>query len=985
MHSSFRPEKHFISCCANIFKSCFIPDFYGFGERITELEQKLHSFIKNDELEKASELILDTIPEAVKLTEKYVPESALKALKIKFALHWPDGSGVYYSHEDNAQQRVTRERIFGFEKELLSAHNPRRVQKLFEEAKPRLEKMYGTEFVCGEYVAIMNGLYENRKKLEEKTAGLQNVLSRLNLFKDFSKKYLNFGWEEITDMWRHYRLRQDTVDSAIALVGLMKDVKNPSRLLHHAQTIKQGDGPWEEEVSDACDLLYTQGHGSILISDFDHSSRSSYHDHVLDYLSAILIAGKVGNLDFKSALNIVSFDWAKNAGMLIEEYRSVFASVDHDQAPKRITEIVDETLTRHYHNRQPGDDCSRFMRHLANFFLERWKATAVDYDLLFDFYVPEHRDLHQIDFFYRIRDGKRPAYDDERACKGRLTDVLRLLVQDGVLKENEIDPPLRKKYLLPDEMRKILSSGKLLTDGKGTAESLNLPMKYKPAVIATKANPVKLIPEFTEKKLPALRDDLSALAGLLDPNGSYYVLFKGNHTLFLAKEEHWPNGNLALHDIHRIALLEDNANPADGAVIKLRGQRFYVRKEKSLDEQQKLRNAIYSSKTDLVPVQCYTFVTSATPEEFRQNYFKDFMAPVMLNRPWLDAESVIRDLNRIDDMPATGLNVSIGPTGHTSLRTFEVSGRFAFQLKYDSGMFVMEEILSIALELKDYIEGVGLGIHQEIGLDEYGRARVKRKLEDRIFYQENFAAIAEALKGPKLADALAAALAYREYNFHNLGESYKPCEHCGKKYVDGNIYRPDLREQWCEGIRGDELHAISRHPETFEDEFSVLRKIMRMLTDIKPAEQPIIFSHPGLMPEFDSFARAYEDSAKADSASFDFGMNTCGGLSHIEDEDLEDNAELRELSVEESSLHRKINETATVLETARDLLQKKYESLKGIAASEAMKDEDIWKNLRFWADQFFLFDIYSLAAPELTERFAESWIMKNPSKLVRDH
>ncbi len=954
------------------------------GERINELEQKLHSFIKNDELEKASELILDKKDEAVKLTENYVPESALKALKIKFALHWPDGSGSYGSHEDYDQQNITRRKLFGLEHDLLSVHNPRRAEKLFAEAKPRLEKVYGAEFVCREDVAIMNGLYHNRKKLEEKAENLQELLSRINLFKDFSKKYLNFGWEEITDMWRHDRLREDVTDSAIALVGLMKDVKDPSRMMYlKSSHVKHCDGPWEQEESGMPDLLNTHGHGSILISDFDHSSWSSYHDHVLDYLSAILIAGKAGNLDFRNALNLASFSWAQSAGMNIEKYRSAFVSVERDRVPKRITEIVDETLTRQYHNRQPGDDCSRFMRHLANFFLERWKATAVDYDLLFDFHVPEHRDLQQIDFFYRIRDGKEPAYEDKRASIGRLPDVLRLLVQDGVLKESEIDPPLRKKYLLPDEMRAILSSGKLLTDGKGTAESLNLPMKYKPAVIATKASPIKLIPEFTEKKLPALKDDLSALAGVLDPDSSYYVLFKGNHTLFLAKEEHWPNGDLVLQDIQRITLLEDNANPADGAVIKLRGQRFYVRKEKSLDEQQKLRNAIFSSKTDLVPVKCYTFITSATPEEFRQNYFKDFMAHVMLNRPWLDAEAIIKDLHRIDDMPATGLNVGIGPTGRTSFRTFEVAGRFSFQLKYDS-ILGLEEVLSIALQLKNYIEGVGLGIHQEIGLDEYGRARVKRKLEDRLFYRENFAAIAESLNGPKLADALAAALAYKEHAFYRIGASYTPCEHCGKKYVSGNIYRPDLREQWCEGIRGDELHAISRHPETFEDEFSALRKIRRMLTDIKPAEQPIIFSHPGLMPEFDSFARAYDDSAKADSASFDFCMNTGGGLSHIEDEDLEDDVELKKLSAEESNLHSKIAESNDVLETARDLLQKKYESLQGIAASEAMKDEDVWKNLRFWADQLFLFDIYSLAAPELTECFAESWIMKNPGKLMRD-
>ncbi|MBW3010861.1 hypothetical protein KY326_01440 [Candidatus Woesearchaeota archaeon] len=943
----------------------------GLLERIDEIENRFYSMITEDRLEEAAQLVFDNADEAIALAKTFIPDKAEFPLRLKFGANWPCGSGCYYSKEDQRRKEIIREKIFGWEHGLLSAQNKRRVKRLFDEAKPKLEKIYGKPFSCREELAVLNGLFKIRSELIEKVGQLKNTCSRLELFNHTAERHPGVGWEETRDIWRSEQYRSKIVEAAAGLVGILKDVQNPMDFIWFTGNLtSKGGEPMRHDVGDS--LLYSHGHWSIKLKDLRNHRGIFANEHMYDTFAAIILAGKAGNLDFRRALNLTKFSYAEQIGIQIERdedftYRWFWA--DHARLPQAVKGHVDEALKRHYWNRMPGDHCSKFMDWFSKILLKRWEATAVDHERWFSYHYPNDRDISLINFFYHIRDGKEPnEHKDERASKGRLPAVLRLLVEDGVIKEEDIQPPLKKTYLLPNQL--LSSRKKLLTDGGPRLESLfEFTPKQKPKMIATSVNPRKLLPDFSSKNLPVKRDDFAQLAMVLDPGKEYYVLYKGNHTLFLAANDEFPSGAPAFHDIRRLTLIPEGAEPEQGfesSVVEIKGQKFLVRNIRSHDLEKRLRETMWSTHADLVAAKCYTFVVDCTPEEFAHKYMKDMLAHVQFFGPgytMFDASHLAK-IDELLEQKVTEVDIALGWTGNIHFRTFEVANKFAFQI-ICTNEWHYEENVWIAYTVKGYVEDVGLGIHAEVDIDEHGRAEVKRKLEDRAFFRENIEWVKEQLKGPRLLELFLRLDQHEKYDSFRVGKSYQPCEHCGQDYIDGGYYLK-REEQWIDHVFGKDMHALSCHPETYVERWGTLRKIVRMIKDANEVEnpvKPIIFEYPELMPEFEAFALAYDAEMSAGAKGYAFWESTCGGI-NAEEEELEDNEELRKLCEEERRLNHNEWEAMARCAEALEALQAKYDSIQREGKIEVPTDED-WKVKYFWATQVFYLQLYKLCQHKL--------------------
>jgi len=386
---------------------------------------------------------------------------------------------------------------------------------------------------------------------------------------------------------------------------------------------------------------------------------------------------------------------------------------------------------------------------------------------------------------------------------------------------------------------------------------------------------------------------ISELADVLeDLSQPYYVLFKGDHTLFIASEHKWPNGEMLLENVHRLALLKEGADPKYGAVIRIRGEQFFVKREKDHREEKKLWDAVFDANIDATPLRSYTAVIDITPEEFQEKYAKDFLAHVFLHRPHLNANEIMGELDTIDEIlenhKISELALGVGWAGKTLFSTFELDGKLAFQLKYTrSGAFNTTNVLFVAKTVIEYLEEVGLSIHHELGIDEYGRNRVKYKLNEREFQEQHQQEVIDALKGNGLVKVLSFALTDETYKVNGFGMCYEPCEHCKQNYIEGTIYRPDMDEQYFQGVNGYDLHALANHPETYVNEFDSFRKIHRLLSDVKD-HIPVFISNPEILPELFAFVKIFDKYIAADAKSFDFWMNTSGGISSYEEEEIED-------------------------------------------------------------------------------------------------
>jgi len=290
------------------------------------------------------------------------------------------------------------------------------------------------------------------------------------------------------------------------------------------------------------------------------------------------------------------------------------------------------------------------------------------------------------------------------------------------------------------------------------------------------------------------------------------------------------------------------------------------------------------------------------------------------------------------------------------------------------------EIPYLAKSLTSYLEEVGLTYHKEAEIDEAGRARIKGKIEERKFQEEHLDEIIDTLKGNGLVNVLSYVLTDEKYRCSRFGPSNEQCEYCNKEYIEGGISNEEQKEQWCDGVDAKDLHDLSCHPDTFVNKFGNLRKIHRLVCDAKDYT-PVFISHPEIMLELNAWAHAYGDYLNARGEAFGFWMDYRGGVDlWHEEEEIEESLELKRLQEKEILLHEKEHELEAKAKQSVKVLQRKYDTIRGVETDESVPD---WKIRNFWSDQLMIFNIYQINAPKLLTQFSEQEIAENPVKLYR--
>lgn len=931
-------------------------------EKIHSLNKQLTTKFKKNDLGGVCNILEENIGFIFDWTKAFIPDKAVRELYAKKLCNWPSHSGLYYGDKDSEMKRKFSEKRWGEEKALLDARHPKRIEKLWEPIKNKLEKRYNRTFEGRADLASMSGIFNIRNELSEQIIDLKQNIEIENEFKIKNKEEPNYGWGKVAKFWRDYVVSSQASGTASSLLDLMIDLSYPHKIIDRAlwkenyekRLEKYYDDDLEDEEEEDPSLLGGDISFEFPVKKCLEDRFNNFSPWQIRKYSEYIVKNEKGNITFAEALMFFHPDEAKAAGLKIPKFR--FWGWGH-QIPLPIKKIAYKTLKKLYNERIPNDEASTFMNWYSKIILKRWKATAIDHERLFDYHKPHFIDARLMSIFWGIRNGKEYNQYSRIHNEKRLPGLLRAMVKDGVLKSADVDPPLKKHYLTPDEVLNV-STGKNRSGGKLEA-LVNLKMLQEPLVIATRPDYKKMLPGNIESEVVKLDTDLSPLGDVLDSSKQYEVLYKGSYVLFLMSQKTFPTGSRSIGDIHRLTLIPENAEPKQGQVITLNGKRFNITRLKSLLDKDQIRGEIYDSNADAVPISTYTSIIDISPEEFKEKYFKDFIAHVLIHRPSLTLEDLVRDLEKIEKLPAVGLNFVMGPTGRTRFRTFDFGGRFGFQIKNEK-YAMTGEVPFISKTLMEYIRDVGLPVHNEINLDEHGRRVVEQKKLDREFYEENFNQMVQTLSGDGLIKTLSFILRDKNYSVRDFGIQINPCDVCGEKYVTGTVFCPKRKETSQEGFDTKDLHELSRHPNSFRFEWGNLRKIYDLLKEVKDY-QPLFIKYPEIINKFRVFGRFHQEHIEASSACYNFWEGTMGGVD-AEQEELEDNPKLRKLREKEIRLNQAEHDTQLKMYDAAIELQKKYNLLRGQKTPEII---DAVKVVSNWAQELMLLSLYQAEAPKL--------------------
>jgi hypothetical protein len=770
------------------------------------------------------------------------------------------------------------------------------------------------------------------------------------------------------------------------LLSFDKEISNPDALVKQLLEPDEEDD-WDEldgprPYSDHKSLEYAHvGHSvDLTLPGEFRLGHEDIQEWQLQPLVSFIIQKKADTLSFMTALGSLRSSYLEGAYKelgLPEPGRWL------KEMPRRFQDIMWDTVKKKYAAREPDDECSRFMGWFTKRVLKRWEATAVDYDAIFTFHVPGEREREYLKLFYEIREGEKVDGRDERLTKGRLPELLRELVKDGFIDEKEIDPPLKDYYPTEEDVHNH-AHGRGNSKVKSRLEKkVALTFSRKKATINISPN-VKLLAAGDDDKDQAIvaADDLSALEAVVDTDRVYSVLYCGKHSGFLMSHEKFPAGSQATGLIYRLTLVADGAEP-EGPVVNIKGNRFLVKKMDQIDESDRVRDQLFDSNSDVVGAKSVTVITDVPVDEFERKYFKDFMAHAMLHRtPAMGPGDMFAGLEAVDKVEeitdlAFWLGVGLGP--RTRFTSFDFNGRFAFKVEMTREWDIAHELPIIAHSLVNYLNEVGVPMHQEIMLGEGGRAQVETKIKERNFQEAHIGEIVSALQGNGLVKFLSYFITQRDkYSLWRFGEAMEPCEVCGLNYVGGNVSSTERKEQWCDGFHAEGLHHLSHHPHTYKNTFGQLEKIYLAMQDAED-HTPVFIEYPDIMPEFNAFAKAYNEHITVEAEGYNFWESTRGGI-NAEEEEIEDDPMLQRLLQEETEINNRCREQESKMQDAVQALQKKYDTLRGETTPE---DTEEWKIRNFWANQLMIFGLYQIESPKQLTEFAGQELMEKPVKLMR--
>ncbi|MBI5880972.1 hypothetical protein HZB90_02480 [archaeon] len=948
------------------------PDFRG-RNIARKLEDILKEQLNQYMIREAADTVLRVGPDVVAALKILIPQKALKELRMKHVF-FGGGSIQAETLEGCKRKRDFYDRHYGQEEAVFRAMHPRRIEKLWAKARQDIEARYGKNFQSPWDFKAMEQMFEDMTTLEGHLEDVEETKQIVACLEEAAQESPDEGWPEVAQMWTRYSLAHHaaeaagmiaTIDNYILtpgkLANLLKRIHDQVRYEDGGLAAQQGEQEenTEEDTPEGTTSYYWCSHHVTLEIPHDVGQEQLY-DWQLRHLSWKIIQAKSREMPFEDAISLLG--WLSNSQELKELDTPDFEG-RKPISPELIKNVFKQEVKRQYAARKPDDTCSRFMEQYARLLLKRWQATAVDYERLFSYHIPTKSDLELMRLFYEIKDGEDLYINDKRLTEGRMPALLHELVNEGVIRKEDIQPPLQEYYPSPMEARMIRDH--ILPAQGGTGARIKLSFTKSEPVIDTTSRTGLLTAGDEKEGAIVLASDLNELENIIDTSVPYEILYAGKHSGLMMGQATLLNGQQGIGRIYRITRVAEGAKP-QGNIVTIRGQRFMVTQMANYVEERELSHKVWDANSDMLCAKSHTVITDIPVAEFAARYFKDFMAHVMLHRPCpMTAEEIHKSMESIDaerDITCVERYLGKGLKSRTIFRTFQLGGRFAFTLEMFKDHDFFTEMPVIAGSLIAYLDEVGVPMHHEIELDESGREVAKQKKEEREFQAQNIDQVVAALQGNGLLNALSWALEQdprnAKYRVDSRGTWAKdPCSTCGQKYVSFRISNNEDHEQSYQGFDTKDLHDLARHPQTFGNRFGSFRKIINFLSDVKDYVPPFI-SHPDMMPEFLAYIEAQEKAYQL------YNLDSYGGqgIGTCEEEELEDDPKLREWARQEQEDDKRLKQAEEIVFDAARKANDKYDSLTGKNTSEGKQP---WEIRMFWEGQLQIFRLYQLEAPHL--------------------
>jgi len=897
------------------------------------LKKKVFHHIKNDDLISVAQVLIDNHKQVISFTEEYIPQKAIPMLKAKFDTGW-DGSMGGIDYEQIKKKQEFFKKKFQFEKNLVEAKHPRRVEKLFKESLPLLEKMYHRSFSSREDLAVMNALYKRVELIqrsaswveeysEERTL-IDNIDSWTPEMKDVAREIYTMPVQSITE-----QLFEETF-------GLFKDLNKPHRLVYYKDnelttnnhSIRQ---TFDEKTTDKLGTFFKES----------WLGGWSYRNVV-----GVLMRGMREELSFEEAATIAEHRSAERFEMKpSSRVICMHLSEAYFEWPKYVEELVFPTLKKFYEERETNKEVQKFLKKISTYCLQRWEATAIDYEKIFQFHRLDSQDEWYISFFYEIKKGmKYPGINEIR--EGRLPMVLTDMVTDGIIKQTDIQPPLKNNYLKSHEVFTHPSKkGKALPGGKSVTELMN---KEEPKGI------YKITGE-SLKALPApqaiITTNIQGLEQLLDLKQPHEYIGRGKYSLFFAQVS---DGG-GIEKVYKLSILKDDEKVKKGVEIILADERLNVKREKeNLIRDQLIENYFDSRKEDIIP-GAHTVLIDMPTQQFISDHFQDFILHTFIHYEHITV-NVLRDImKKITNEHALGLQAKLDYFEKVHFNTFELEGKFGFTVRKNDE-FTMEQVDFVMYTLKNYLDDAGINYYYDIDSDEYSRYQFDRKIKANKFRKNHLEEVCTELQQDGLFRVLSYLLTSDKYS--KSGFYTNTCETCDQAYIGGSV-EPKTRNSSLKITSFDDLHYLANHPGTFvHDVHGNLERVYDIIQESKD-HIPFIVFEQALSQDIMRYAQVYEEYLTASSKSFNFWEDNCGSI-HAEPEELEEDPELKKLYEKEIQINKNKNLAEQKLNDSLITLQRKYEAITG-----SEKKESIHNIKNFWSEQLYLYNIYRTTKPKL--------------------
>lgn len=306
-----------------------------------------------------------------------------------------------------------------------------------------------------------------------------------------------------------------------------------------------------------------------------------------------------------------------------------------------------------------------------------------------------------------------------------------------------------------------------------------------------------------------------------------------------------------------------------------------------------------------------------------------------------------RLLEESQSVPLANRTLYLGETGRVILRTFDIGGKFAFEISSRRAM--SNEPILVTKTLVEHLRDLGIPHHIEAEGDEHTRAEATKKMAQREFADGHLDEIIAEFQSGGLARSIAYALSNPSYRPQWVRMSEEPCTSCGREYMNGILHFPDRHSPFGD-VYLTNMHALAMHPATYElsDDLEDMKRLLEASRGFVPA----FIEAPAVLRDMQEFGIAFEAYTNAQGESYGFWEATRGGI-RGEPEQFEDDPGLRKLAEEEKRIEERVSQTLTRAHDAAQKVHRTYVENGG--TDQVMKNYEL---LNFWANQLMVYNVY---------------------------